>query len=60
MITLPRLFTELTAAMVKNTNALFDFAVVDKGQDVSIPQLEFLAAMGDARPNGLFFAGNLG
>ena len=46
--------------MVKNTNALFDFAVLDEVQDVSIRQLEFLAAMGDARPNGLFFAGNLG
>ena len=38
----------------------FDFAVVDEAQDVSVAQLRFLAALGDDRPNGLFFAGDLG
>jgi superfamily I DNA/RNA helicase len=38
----------------------FDFAVVDEAQDISVAQLRFLAALGDDRPNSLFFAGDLG
>ncbi len=38
----------------------YDFAIVDEAQDVSVPQLRFLAALGAARPDGLFFAGDLG
>ena len=38
----------------------FDFAVLDEAQDVSVAQLKFLAAMAGNRPNGLFFAGDLG
>jgi len=38
----------------------FEFAVVDEAQDISVPQLRFLAALGAGRPNSLFFAGDLG
>lgn len=38
----------------------FDHVVVDEAQDVNIQQLRFLAALGGYRPNGLFFAGDLG
>ena len=38
----------------------FDFAVVDEAQDVSVAHVRFLAALGDGRPNALFFAGDLG
>jgi superfamily I DNA/RNA helicase len=38
----------------------FEFVVVDEAQDVSVPQLRFLAALGAGRPNCLFFAGDLG
>ncbi|MFP5229954.1 MAG: 3'-5' exonuclease [Acidobacteriota bacterium] len=38
----------------------FDFAVVDEAQDIDIAQIRFLAAIGRARPNSLFFAGDLG
>jgi superfamily I DNA/RNA helicase len=38
----------------------FDAAVVDEAQDISIAQLRFLAALGGARPNALFFSGDLG
>ena len=41
-------------------NPPFDFAVIDEGQDVSVSQLRFLAALGGDRPNSLFFAGDLG
>lgn len=38
----------------------YDFAVIDECQDLSPSQLDFLAALGGARPNALFFAGDLG
>jgi superfamily I DNA/RNA helicase len=38
----------------------FNAAVVDEAQDVSVAQLRFLAALAGSRPNGLFFAGDLG
>ena len=38
----------------------FDHVVVDEAQDVSVAQLRFLAALTGGRPNGLFFAGDLG
>lgn len=34
--------------------------VVDEAQDISVPQLRFLAAIAGDRPNRLFFAGDLG
>ena len=38
----------------------FDHVIVDEAQDVSVAQLRFLASMAGGRPNGLFFAGDLG
>ena len=38
----------------------YEFVVVDEAQDVSVAQLRFVAALGPARPNSLFFAGDLG
>jgi superfamily I DNA/RNA helicase/plasmid maintenance system killer protein len=54
------LFTGLAAQMSLRKHPLFDFAVIDEAQDVSVAQLRFLAALGGERPNGLFFAGDLG
>ncbi len=38
----------------------YDFIVVDEAQDISVPQLRFLAAFDAKAPNRLFFAGDLG
>lgn len=38
----------------------FDYVVVDEAQDISVSQLRFLAAVIGDKPNGLFFAGDLG
>lgn len=38
----------------------YDFAVVDEAQDVGVAELRFLAALGVARPDALFFSGDLG
>ncbi len=54
------IFTELSARIAQRRHPLFDFAVIDEAQDVSVAQLRFLAALGGERPNGLFFAGDLG
>jgi mRNA-degrading endonuclease RelE of RelBE toxin-antitoxin system len=60
LITYAELFTSLAAAMSKSKKVVFDFAVVDEAQDISVAHVRFLAALGNARPNALFFSGDLG
>lgn len=38
----------------------FTHVVVDEAQDISVPELALLAAIAGDRPNGLFFAGDIG
>jgi superfamily I DNA/RNA helicase len=60
LITHAELFTALAAALTKAKHPPFDFAVVDEAQDISVAHLRFFAALGTARPDSLFFAGDLG
>jgi superfamily I DNA/RNA helicase/mRNA-degrading endonuclease RelE of RelBE toxin-antitoxin system len=60
LITKAEMFGAVARQIASFRNPPFDCAVVDEAQDVSIPQLRFLAALGGTRPNGLFFAGDLG
>jgi mRNA-degrading endonuclease RelE of RelBE toxin-antitoxin system len=60
LITYAELFTTLATVISKTEKVLFDFAVVDEAQDVSVAHIRFLAALADGRPNALFFAGDLG
>ena len=60
LITKPEMFGRLTAALRQTDDRPFDYVVVDEAQDVSVPQLRFLAAMAGGKENGLFFAGDLG
>ena len=60
LITHSELYRQLAKAIGQRTNSVFEHAVVDESQDLDIGQLEFLAALGADRPNGLFFAGDLG
>jgi mRNA-degrading endonuclease RelE of RelBE toxin-antitoxin system len=60
LITQARLFSSLAVAMSSNKNVVFDFAVVDEAQDISVAHVRFFAALGGGRPNALFFAGDLG
>jgi superfamily I DNA/RNA helicase len=60
LITSAELFYRLSEKIVKTKNPSFEYAVIDEAQDVSIPQLRFLAALGANRDNCLFFAGDLG
>ena len=60
LVTHAALFTALAVAITNSTHSVFDFAVVDEAQDISVAHLRFFAALGGSRPNALFFAGDLG
>jgi len=60
LITYAELFTALAAIIAKSEKVIFDFAVVDEAQDITVAHLRFFAALGAARPDALFFAGDLG
>ena len=60
LLTYAEMFTKLAAHFAKSKKLPFDYVVVDEAQDISIAQLQFLAALGSGRKNGLFFAGDLG
>ncbi|ROZ76151.1 3'-5' exonuclease [Ramlibacter sp. WS9] len=64
LITHAQMFMQLAKHFEGVEQPPFDFIVVDEAQDVSVAQLKFLAALGAQagapRPNGLFFAGDLG
>ena len=53
-------FSRLAAHFSKSGKRPFEYCVVDEAQDIKVPQLRFLAALGGGHPNGLFFAGDLG
>ncbi len=53
-------FGRLVEHLTNAKHPPFDFVVVDEAQDVGVAELRFLAALGGGRPNGLFFAGDLG
>lgn len=59
-ITWAELFTRLAAHYAAGAKLPFEHVVVDEAQDISAPQLRFLAALGGQQHNGLFFAGDLG
>ncbi|MBZ9557216.1 MULTISPECIES: 3'-5' exonuclease [unclassified Modicisalibacter] len=60
LITHAGLFSTLATAIQKRTTPPYDFAIIDEAQDIRVPQLRFLAALGSNRLNSLFFAGDLG
>ena len=59
-MTWPDLFAGLAEQYETGAKPPFDFAVVDEAQDIAIPELRFLAALGGGRRDTLFFAGDLG
>ena len=54
------MFSQLASKLSENKHTPFDYIVVDESQDISVAQLRFMAALGAGKPNGLFFAGDLG
>ena len=60
LVTKAGMFGSLAEKLGDRPNPPFDFVIVDEAQDIGVAQLRFLAALGGRRPNGLFFAGDLG
>ena len=60
LVTYSDLYSRLASQFAESNHQSFEFTVVDEAQDISVPQLRFLAALGAGRPNSLFFAGDLG
>lgn len=60
LLTRADVFAKVAAGIASGNHPPFDFAVIDEAQDIGVPELRFLAAMGANRPDSLFFAGDLG
>ena len=60
LVTMPEVFGSVATAIRGTGKPIFDFAVVDESQDIGVPHLRFLTALGGDRPGALFFAGDLG
>ena len=60
LFTVPGLLADISAELTSSSERPFDFVVVDEAQDMSVPQLRFFSALAAGRPDGLFFAGDLG
>lgn len=59
-LTRAELFSRLADHYAGGAKMPFEHVVVDEAQDISAPQLRFLAALGGQQRNALFFAGDLG
>ncbi len=60
LITHSEMLAQIAARLSETQKSPFDFVIVDEAQDIGVSQLRFLAALGAGRPDGLFFAGDLG
>ncbi len=60
LITKAEMFGRLTTELAGQEVSPYQYVVVDEAQDVSVPQLRFLATLAGGRQNGLFFAGDIG
>lgn len=60
LVTDAEIFGRLAVRLAELRHKPFDFAIVDEAQDVDVAQLRFLAALGAADANRLFFSGDLG
>ena len=57
LVTQADIYAKITKAIQTDGKYPFQLAVVDEAQDIGVPELRFLAAMGNNRPDSLFFAG---
>jgi len=59
-VTRAHMYSRLAEHYADGARPPFEHVVVDEAQDLAVPQLRFLAALGGNAANGLFFAGDLG
>lgn len=60
LLTEPGMFRRLERHLFSVGHAPFEYCVIDEAQDVGVAELRLLSVLGGNRPNGLFFAGDLG
>jgi superfamily I DNA/RNA helicase len=60
LVTWADIFGRLTEHLASGKARPFDYAVVDEAQDLGVAEARFLATLTGERPDGLFFAGDLG
>ena len=60
LLTTATMFSRIAEHLTRSGARPYEFAVVDEAQDIGVPQLRFLAALGASSQDGLFFAGDLG
>jgi hypothetical protein len=60
VVTRAEMFTRLAARIMSSAQPPFDFVVIDEAQDMAVAHMRFFAGIGGSRPNGLFFAGDIG
>ena len=60
LLTRASLFARVTESIRESDALPFDFCVIDEAQDIGVPEMRLLAALGADKPSGLFFAGDLG
>lgn len=60
LTTWSQLYSRLTERLKRGAALPYTHIVVDEAQDLSVAQARFLAAAGSARPDALFFAGDIG
>lgn len=60
LTTKAEMFGRLTEHLGSQEYTPYQHIVVDEAQDITVPQLRFLAALPGGPSNGLFFAGDLG
>ena len=60
LVTAADMFNILASVLANKKHQPFDFTIIDESQDINVPQLRFLAALSNGKPNSLFFAGDLG
>lgn len=60
IVTWADVFGSLTDHLTSGKARPFDHAVIDEAQDLGVAEARFLAVLTGERPDGLFFAGDLG
>ena len=60
LVTVPGVFAQAEELVAGGEARPYDFVVVDEAQDIGVPQLRLLAALGGEAGERLFFAGDLG
>ncbi|MET4162813.1 hypothetical protein ABIE61_002674 [Marinobacterium sp. MBR-111] len=60
LMTEAAMYTRLAETLTQQRRIIFDHVLIDEAQDLTIPQLKLIAALGQNRPDSLFFAGDLG